>query len=87
MLDPTAFFIILTGRGYDRRIDKRAGLHLDRFGLELAGDLVEQGLVQTMGHKGPFENVPKPFAQVSALKPRTRRSVETTLCRPAPRQA
>lgn len=52
MLDPMALFIILTGGGDDRRIDKRAGFHLDRFSLELAGDRVEQGLVQTMGHKG-----------------------------------
>lgn len=52
MFDPMAVVIILTGRGDDRRIDKRAGLHLDRFGLELAGDLTAQGLVQTMGHKG-----------------------------------
>jgi len=34
VLDPMALFIILAGRGDDRRIDKRAGLHLDRFGLE-----------------------------------------------------
>lgn len=50
MLDPMALVIILAGRGYDCRINKRAGLHLDRFGLEPVGDLVEQ--VKTIGHKG-----------------------------------
>lgn len=51
MLYPMALVIILTGRRDDCRIDKRPGLHLDRFGLELAGDLVEQGLVQTKADK------------------------------------
>ena len=52
VLDPMALFIILAGRGDNRRIDERAGLHLDRLGLELAGDRVEQGLVQALRHKG-----------------------------------
>ncbi|WJI65569.1 hypothetical protein NLY43_13170 [Mesorhizobium sp. C416B] len=46
MLDPMALFVILTGRGDDCRIDKCTGLHLNRLGLELAGDLVEQRLVR-----------------------------------------
>lgn len=89
MLDPMALFVIPTGRGDDRCSDKRAGRHLDRFGLELAGDLVEQRLVQTMGggDQGLFEKARKPFARVSALEPKTRRTLGTILCRPAPRQA
>lgn len=30
VLDPMALFIVFAGRGDDRRIDKRADLHLDR---------------------------------------------------------
>ena len=46
VLDPMAFVIFFACRRNDRRVDKSAGLHLYRLGFELAGDLVEQRLVQ-----------------------------------------
>lgn len=51
VLDPVTLAIILAGRGNDRRISEHTGLHLDHFGVKLAGDLIEQDLVQAMGDK------------------------------------
>lgn len=51
VLDPTRLAITFAGRCDDRRIDKRADLDSDRFGLQLAGDRLEQGLVQFMIYK------------------------------------
>jgi hypothetical protein len=46
VLDPMALVVFPARRNNDRRINKRAELHFYRLGLELAGDLFEQRLVQ-----------------------------------------
>lgn len=55
VLDPMRLAIILAGRCDDRRIDKRADLDPNCFGLQLAGDRLEQELVQFRIHQGLAE--------------------------------
>jgi hypothetical protein len=80
VLDPVALVIILTGRRNDRRIDKCARLHLDRLGLELAGDRVEHRLVQIVCNKAPARPdeggaLRRPFRPREPAEPPERRTI------------